>query len=65
MSSSPNHTTTLYLVIHLGAWTYEFDPDKTFDGDFTLRDGSTLPAKFMDNTFVMGRLWKSEALAGA
>merc|ERR1719215_1269658 len=48
-----------------GAWTYEFDPDKTFDGDFTLRDDSTLPARFMDNTFVMGRIWESEALGGA
>mmetsp|Transcript_13425 Transcript_13425/g.29154 ORF Transcript_13425/g.29154 Transcript_13425/m.29154 type:complete len:432 (+) Transcript_13425:111-1406(+) len=52
-------------VYFKGAWTYEFDPKDTVDGDFTLRDESKSPAKFMTATFKMCLLEKASALGGA
>jgi len=48
-----------------GAWTYEFDPKDTVDGDFTLRNESTQPAKFMTATFKMDILQEVDVLGGA
>lgn len=52
-------------VYFKGAWTTEFDPKDTVDGEFTLRDESKSPAKFMSATFKMEILQDSEALGGA
>ena len=52
-------------VFFKAAWTYEFDPEDTIDGDFNLRDESTLPARFMTATRSMGYIHQSEALGGA
>jgi len=52
-------------VYFKGAWTYEFDPNDTVDGEFSLRDGSTLPARFMAATRAMGFAGDLDELGGA
>lgn len=52
-------------VFFKAAWTYEFDPEDTIDGDFNLRDESTSPARFMTATRSMGYIHRSVALGGA
>eukprot|EP01083_Nonionella_stella_P226876 805305_1 len=49
------HTVALLVnaVYFKGRWTNEFDPEKTIDGDFTMNDGSTSPARFMSATREM------------
>jgi len=52
-------------VYFKGAWTYEFDPEDTIDGDFILRDETALPTRFMTTTREMGFIDRSPALGGA
>jgi serine protease inhibitor len=43
----------MYLINAIyfkGAWTYRFDPDRTVDGQFYRKDGSTVPCRLMNLT---------------
>jgi len=52
-------------VYFKGTWTYAFDPEKTVDGEFVLRDESKLPARFMTATREMEYIGDSPLLGHA
>lgn len=52
-------------VYFKGTWTYEFDPKKTGDGEFVLRNESKLSSRFMAATREMEFIRESPVLGGA
>ncbi|KAL7542582.1 hypothetical protein ACHAXR_011911 [Thalassiosira sp. AJA248-18] len=48
-----------------GTWTYEFDPNKTVNGKFTMRDQSRQNARYMTAHRKMQMIPRCEALGGA